>query len=89
MPVSPSVVSPIQAVARLTPRPLLILHGKRDRVVHHSDARMLHAAAGHPKALHMMPRSGHRRIYRTLRQEARRRVAQFFCEHLRGPDLPR
>jgi fermentation-respiration switch protein FrsA (DUF1100 family) len=81
-PVSPSVVAPINAISRLTPRPLLLLHGGRDRIVHPADARDLHAAADHPKNLYILPRSGHKRIHSTVRQEAREHVARFFCETL-------
>ncbi len=85
-PVSPSEVNPVEAVSRLTPRPLLILHGGRDRVVHPGDARDLHAAAGYPKSLRVLPRSGHRRIHRHLRDAVRRRVSQFFCATLINPE---
>ena len=81
-PVSPTLVSPINVVARLTPRPLMLLHGSRDRVVNLADAHALHAAAGHPKILHILPRSGHRRIHHSLRDETRQSVVQFFCENL-------
>ena len=81
-PVSPALVSPVNVVSRLTPRPLLLLHGSRDKVVNLADAHALHAAAGHPKVLQVLPRSGHRRIHHSLRDEARQSVVQFFCENL-------
>lgn len=84
-PVSPSEVNPVEAVSRLTPRPLLILHGGRDRVVHPADAHELHAAAGYPKSLRVLPRSGHKRIHRHLRDAVHRRVSQFFCATLHNP----
>ena len=81
-PVPASSVAPINAVSRLAPRPLLLLHGGEDRVVHPADAQDLHDAAGYPKSLHVFPRSGHKKIYRPLRNEARERVADFFCDTL-------
>jgi fermentation-respiration switch protein FrsA (DUF1100 family) len=87
-PASPSLVSPVDAVSRLTPRPLLLLHGGRDRIIRPDDAHALHAAAGDPKALHILPRSGHKRIHRRLRQEARQRVAEFFRATLCPSDTP-
>src|SRR5205823_5939858 len=59
LPVPTESVAPIRFVPQLSPRPVLILHGGRDRVVHPTDALDLHAAAGEPKTLHLMPRSGH------------------------------
>ncbi len=87
-PVSSALVSPVNVVSRLTPRPLMILHGSRDRVVNKADAHALHAAAGHPKQLHILPRSGHRRIHHSLRDEARQNVVEFFCEHFPTPSSP-
>ncbi len=81
-PIPPSSVSPMEVVSRITPRPLLLLHGKRDRIIRASDARDLHAAASDPKELHILPRSSHKRIHRTLRDEAKERVTAFFCETL-------
>lgn len=81
-PVQPSAVMPVNVVAQLAPRPLLLLHGSKDRIVRTDDARELHAAAGHPKSLRVLPRSGHRRIHRHLRPMVERRVAQFFATTL-------
>jgi fermentation-respiration switch protein FrsA (DUF1100 family) len=44
-------VRPIEAAARLAPRPLLLIQGASDRIVDPEDAALLHAAAGEPKAL--------------------------------------
>jgi uncharacterized protein len=45
------VVDPLTAVRQLQGRPLLMLHGKRDRTVRPSQAEALFAAAGDPKEL--------------------------------------
>lgn len=82
LPMPLSEVAPVKSVARLTPRPLLLIHGSRDRIVRPTDAKALHAAAGHPKSLRVLPRSGHKRIHRHLRPAIQRRVAQFFISHL-------
>ncbi len=80
--VTSAQVSPVSAVARLTPRPLMLLHGSRDRVVNLADAHALLAAAGDPKELHVLSRSGHRRIHHSERDAARENVVNFFCENL-------
>ncbi len=82
MPVPTSDVSPINAVSQLTPRPLLLLHGILDSVVHHSDATDLHAAAGHPKTLNILPDSGHRRIPDDQIDAVRSQVVDFFLDNL-------
>ena len=79
---APSTVVPLNAVSRLASRPLLILHGERDRIIPAIHAHTLFAAATGPKQLHLMPRSHHKRIYRKIRSQAHERVVQFFCEHL-------
>jgi fermentation-respiration switch protein FrsA (DUF1100 family) len=84
---SPSAVAPINAISRLTPRPLLLLHGGRDPIVHPADARDLHDAAAHPKHLVILPRSGHKRIHATVRDQAREQLARFFCENLNATRL--
>ncbi len=79
---SPFSVAPLNAVARLK-RPLLLMHGERDRIIPAHHARTLHAAAAVGQAeLHVLPRSQHKRIYRKVRSEAHARVVQFFSDHL-------
>jgi alpha-beta hydrolase superfamily lysophospholipase len=83
LPVPSSEVSPMNAVSQIAPRPLLLLHGRMDRVVHPSDAQDLHDAAGSPKTLNILPRSGHRSIHRSQRDDVREQVVEFFIENLR------
>jgi putative redox protein len=59
-------VSPIDYVSRISPRPLLLVHGSQDEVVAVSHARKLHAQAGEPKQLVIIEGAGHR-----LRQDER------------------
>lgn len=59
-------VSPIDCVSRISPRPLLLVHGSRDEVVAVSHARKLYAQAGEPKRLIVVEGAGHR-----LRQDKR------------------
>jgi fermentation-respiration switch protein FrsA (DUF1100 family) len=46
-----AVISPIQAIASISPRPVLIIQGTRDSVVDVRDARRLYQAASTPKTL--------------------------------------
>ncbi|MHB8779963.1 MAG: alpha/beta hydrolase family protein [Candidatus Geothermincolia bacterium] len=51
---------PLDHVARVSPVPLLLVHGERDETVPHADARRLFDAAGDPKELLLLPEAGHR-----------------------------
>jgi alpha-beta hydrolase superfamily lysophospholipase len=47
------------AAARLSPRPLLVIHGSADTMGDPNEAARLYAAAGEPKCLDMVPGAGH------------------------------
>ncbi len=83
LPVPSSEVSPMNAVSQISPRPLLLIHGTKDRVVHPADAQDLHDAAGSPKTLNIISRSGHRSIHRSHRDQVREQVVDFFLANLR------
>lgn len=54
------LVRPIDYVARISPRPLLLVHGSQDEAVDISHARRLFARAGEPKQLVIIEGGGHR-----------------------------
>ncbi len=54
------LVSPINYVAGISPRPLLLVHGSRDETVGVSDAHKLYARAGEPKQLIIVDGAEHR-----------------------------
>jgi len=54
------LVSPINYVAGISPRPLLLVHGSRDETVEVSDAHKLYARAGEPKQLVIVDGAQHR-----------------------------
>ena len=53
-------VRPVDYVARIAPRPLLLVQGSQDDVVSAADARRLYAEAGEPKRLAIVKGAGHR-----------------------------
>ncbi len=59
-------VSPIEAISRITPRRLLIVHGNKDDTVNVNQAYRLYAGAGEPKHLIIVDGATHR-----LRQNER------------------
>ena len=60
------MVEPAGVVAKIAPRPLLLVHGGRDEVVNVDHAYRLYAQAGEPKQLVIVNGAGHR-----LRQDER------------------
>ena len=73
-----SAVSPLQAIPKVAPRGVLIIHGIRDVIVPAEEARMLFEAAGEPKGLWLVPEAEHAGAYYRQREEYPRRVAEFF-----------
>lgn len=55
-----SRVRPVDCIARIAPRPVLILHGEADDLVNISHARRLFERAGEPKKLVILKGAGHR-----------------------------
>jgi uncharacterized protein len=52
-------VRPVDQVSRISPRPLLIMHGALDPLIPVENARGLYAAAGEPKELYILPEAYH------------------------------
>ena len=50
---------PRDYVGRISPRPLLLLHGEHDPLIPLAHAQQLFARAGEPKTLYVIPRGGH------------------------------
>jgi alpha-beta hydrolase superfamily lysophospholipase len=77
---------PAEAVARLAPRPLLVIHGEADTTVRPGHARRLVDAAGEPKELWLLPGVGHVGAYFADRLAYVDRVTSFFDAALLGVD---
>lgn len=54
------VVSPIEYIADIAPRPLLLIHGDRDETVDVSHAYRLYERAGEPRQIKIIYGAGHR-----------------------------
>jgi fermentation-respiration switch protein FrsA (DUF1100 family) len=54
-----SQVRPVDEIAAISPRALLLVHGEQDDFVLADNARQLYAAARDPKELYLIPKAGH------------------------------
>ena len=69
---------------RISPRPLLVIHGEYDNAACTvADARRLYQAAGDPKELWIVPEAGHCSAHAIHPQEYEERVLQFYDRALR------
>jgi len=78
----PAVVAPVAQVGRISPRPLLIIHGANDRMFNVENARLLMEAAGEPKELWIVPGAGHAAASAREPQAYLDRVDGFFARAL-------
>jgi pimeloyl-ACP methyl ester carboxylesterase len=76
---------PLEAIARISPRPILLIHSADDdnATTPVESARRLFAAAGEPKQLWVAPRGGHVGAFNAFPDEYRGRVVMFLREALR------
>ena len=77
--------SPLQAVGRIAPRPLLLIHGEADHSVGVHHARHLYERAGEPRELWTVPGAGHVGAYFADRRGYVERVVGFFDQALGRP----
>lgn len=77
-----AAVAPVEAIAKISPRPVLIIHGMQDRLTDVGDAHALYRACGDPKALWIVERAGHAGTRHVGPEEYDRRVIGFFRQHI-------
>ncbi len=66
-------ISPIRFISKISPRPLLLLHGERDELIDPSQALRLYEKAREPKEFILIPGAGHRlRLSREAMEAAAR-----------------
>ena len=73
-----AAVRAVDAIGRLAPRPLLLIHGERDDYLPPGNAEELFDAAGEPKELWVAPGSGHAMARLDHGREYVERVHAFF-----------
>jgi fermentation-respiration switch protein FrsA (DUF1100 family) len=77
-----SDADPIRWVARIAPRAVFFIHGDQDPFVTVADVEALYAKSGEPKALWRVAEAQHRHVDRVRPAEYRKRVIDFFEQHL-------
>lgn len=75
-------VQPVDVVAAIAPRPLLLIHGSEDRTIPLDHGEEIYAAAGEPKELWVIPGAGHCGGYFVDRAAYVARVTDFFARSL-------
>lgn len=75
-------VQPVNEIARISPRPLLIVHCLGDRVVPPPNSERNLQAAREPKEVWWIPTGGHIDGHTVAREEYERRVNRFFDQAL-------
>ncbi len=75
-------VRPVDAIARISPRPVFLIHGLNDTIIPPDNGERNFAAAGEPKEVWWVPGACHTGSRDTTGAEYDRRVADFFRRHL-------
>jgi len=71
-------VAPIKHIAKISPRPILIIHGANDQRVFPESAQRLFDAAGQPKQLWLVADAAHIAAVTTAPTEYEQRIINFF-----------
>jgi uncharacterized protein len=77
-------VEPLRDIAKIAPRPILIIHGGKDSIVNPRDAPLLYDAAREPKEIWLMPNADHCGVYFEDRVAYVKRITDFFDLHLKN-----
>lgn len=75
---NPNTFSPLFHIAKIAPRPVLLIQGEEDRRVPRSEGEMLFKMAGEPKEIWYAPLAHHAQAYNVDPLEYEKRVLNFF-----------
>jgi fermentation-respiration switch protein FrsA (DUF1100 family) len=79
-----SEVRPVDEIASLSPRPVLIVHGERDDLIPVENAHHLYQAAQEPKELYLIPNAGHTNFVHAGGEAYVQKIVEFFDRNLLG-----
>lgn len=74
-----------KALQRMTPRPMLFIHGEKDSYLPVEQSRLLYALAGQPKSLWIAPGARHNQAVIVDPEGYARRTTEFFNRYLAPP----
>lgn len=74
--------SPIRYIGKISPRPLFLIGGSEDKLMPERGVRRLHAGAGEPKQLWIIPEAAHAECHKVGGIEYETRVAGFYQKYL-------
>jgi len=77
-----------KAIARMMPRPVLLIHGERDSYIPEEQSRQLYAIASQPRYLWIVPRAKHNQAVILQPEEYASRTVDFFDRFLARKDDP-
>jgi len=75
-------VRPLDLVSRISPRPILVIHGEKDTLIPLSSAKQIYAHAGEPKYFWQVRGADHCGAYFADRKTYMEKVTAFFLEAL-------
>jgi fermentation-respiration switch protein FrsA (DUF1100 family) len=78
-----------RAIAKLGPRPLLMIHGQADTYIKPEMAEALYQRARPPKELWLVGGAKHNQAIQVAGDDYRRRVLDFFLRHLSDSKIER
>ena len=81
--ITPSHLVPLEVVDRISPRPLLLVHGTADTSINYEASQALYAQAREPKELWLIPDIGHTQGAQKVPEEYAARIGAFFDRWLR------
>jgi uncharacterized protein len=81
---NPAEIAPVERIARISPRPVFILHSDADFTFRVDNARMLYEAASDPKDLWIVYGVGHGGLYNHDPEEFFARVGPWLDRALGG-----
>jgi fermentation-respiration switch protein FrsA (DUF1100 family) len=79
-------VRPVDEIAQIAPRAVLLLHGGQDRLLSAENSQRLYEAAGEPRELVYFPTAAHGGLMASDAALWERSVVGFFDRHLRELD---
>lgn len=75
-------VRPVDEIASISPRPVLIVHGELDEIIPVENAHRLYQAALEPKEVYLLPGAGHYNFAGVGGEAYAQKIVEFFGRHL-------